>query len=139
MDNYVIFKYLIIIELILLLVAGYFGGRNGLIITVLFSIILFTCLLVAASAMSGAYTNSHVKSHLNTDHIKQIIIVFLSFVYIAVGVYLFVLFLKEKEPLSIYFYIWLITIAGTIASINILLYINDPVRIEALATNKIND
>ncbi len=137
MDNFAVFKYLIIIELILLFVIGYFGGKNGLIITVIVSTLLFTWLLFATSALSGAYTNSNIRPHLNSDHIKQIFIVFLTFAYIAGGVYLFVLFLKREEPLTVYFYIWLITIVGTITSINVLLYKNDPVRIETLATQKI--
>ena len=130
MDNLVVFKYLIIIELILLFVSGYFGGRTGLIVTVLVSVILVTWLYLAALGMSAAYSTSgsNRSTHIDFDLIKMIMILILTFSYIAVGVYLLVGVLKQQKQGSIFLYLWLASIMVTIVSISVVVYINDPVR-----------
>lgn len=130
MDDLIILKYMILIELILLLITGLLGGRNGLIITTILSIALFSGFLFVTSGLSGAYTNIDIEPHLNRSHINQIVIISITFIYLALGVYKIVEYIKFNRTVSKFILLWLFSVIGVVIGISVIQYFNNPLRIE---------
>lgn len=124
MDNLIVLKYIIIIELVLLFITGYFGGKTGMILTIIVSIVLFAWMILWAKGMGASFANSQGPIELKLHDLMPILVVLLTCLWVAFGLYLFIVYLQQGQSLSIVFYLWLITIVGTIGAISVIAYYN---------------
>ncbi|NRB41541.1 MAG: hypothetical protein HRU20_24225 [Pseudomonadales bacterium] len=131
-DTMNIVKFLIMAELMLLVLPGYFAGKTGLSITVILSTIIVSWIYIWALAMGAAYTNSRANSPINVEMFKNIVLIALLFTYLACGVEAFVTALKTKEAVPLYFHLWLTSVVVTVISLHIVSYKTDPIRLMEL-------